>query len=115
MVKFLENKGIIVGSWEAANGISNGYLRRSAKDKTNIGINLIDNFLYKFPEVDVTWLITGEASGAQNDKKLTAATNEAAVWKRQAEVYRKAADSLARINLMNAQTIAELTGGEMVE
>ena len=112
MVKFLEDKGIIVGNWEAENGISNGYLRRSAKDKTNIGINLIDNFLSKFPEVDVTWLITGEAAGMQNDKKHTAATNpiEAAV--------KSLADTVAKLteaNVIANQTIAKLAGREVVK
>lgn len=115
MVKYIENQGIVVGIWEAENNISNGYLRRSAKNRTNVGIDLIDNFLSKFPEVDVTWLVTGKELREQIDEKLTAATNEAAVYKREAEKFRKAADALARVNLINAQTIAELTGSEVVE
>lgn len=69
MVKYLEDKGITIGKWEAENKISNGYLRRSAKEGTNIGFDLVENFLDKFPDVDLVWLITGEALSINTEKK----------------------------------------------
>lgn len=127
ILRILQERGIKPTPFEESQDISRGYLKRAADNGTGIGSEIVEKILLKFGDVDAYWLITGKEVDKNIEQKaenLTAATNsnEAAVlrkeiekYKDQAEKYRKAADALARVNLMNAQTIAELTGGEMVE
>lgn len=85
MIQIIESKGLVLTKfeekWREEGKISVGYLARAAKQKTNIGINLIDNFLQEFPDTDVQWLITGVLPRNEKPKKHTAATkdDEAAV------------------------------------
>lgn len=101
---------------------------RSVAKKANISNTLIGNFrkgtsmkldtmekiLKAYPELrrPIADILLGEIT-----EKHTAASlsKEAAEWRMLAEKHRKAADALARINLMNAQTIAELTGREVIK
>lgn len=84
---------------------------QTADDKF-IQLDTLDKIFNKHPELAER--IARHFSSYLKENN-TAATNEAAVYKREAEKFRKAADALARVNLINAQTIAELTGSEVVE
>lgn len=116
MVKFLENRDITVGKWEAENGISNGYLRRSAKNGVNIGLDLIENFLDKFPEVDIAWLIRGEELPSKQAQKGTAATNidEAAV-RAELKKMRNEIRVLKELTSTQAKALLHFTSVEAIE
>jgi hypothetical protein len=75
MVEIIEGAGMSVAKWEqdAAEKevkVSGGYLRKAAKNNTNIGIDLVDYFLEQFPDVNVEWLITGRGLRRNTDKKV---------------------------------------------
>lgn len=116
MVGILEKRGLTVGKWEAENKISNGYLRRSAKEGTNIGLDVIENFLDSFPEVDVNWLITGKELGINTDKKHTAATfsDEAAV-RAELRKMRNEIRVLKELTTTQAKALLHFTSVEAIE
>lgn len=84
------------------------------KFRSGTGMNLdtLEKIVNTFPEISVT---IGEVFLGKKDENNTAASKQAAIFKREAEKFRRAADALARVNLINAQTIAELTSGEVVK
>lgn len=117
MVKIIEESKISVASFEedgAKKGIkvSGGYLRKAAKNGTNIGIDLVDYFLDRYPEINPGWLLKGVGNIRMDEEKHTAATKpiEAAV--------KSLADSIAKLteaNFTANQTIAKLLSGEVVK
>lgn len=77
MVKVIEDTKNSVRSFEtkAANQgvkVSGGYLRKAAKNNTNIGIDIIDYFLDQFPDINPAWLL----KGIGNVKNHTSATKD---------------------------------------
>jgi hypothetical protein len=83
MIAFIKAKGHVLSHWEAeqhkaGKGFSVGYLAKAASKNITIGLNLVEEFLAVFPEVDAYWLITGKElrrNTEESAKKLTAATN----------------------------------------
>lgn len=106
--------GIVNSSreFEEKTGISHAMFGRYNEMTSFMSLDKLEQICSKFPDLKVR--IAGYLFG-DKDGKHTAATNEAAVFKKEAEKFRKAAEALARVNLLNAQTIAELTSGEVVE
>jgi len=49
-------------SLERELGIGNGYFGKMANKKGDVGCSIIEKMFYKFPEVSLKWLISGEGS-----------------------------------------------------
>jgi hypothetical protein len=95
-------------------------LRLVFKDKFPIKLEFLLEITKNIAEkedrkVNGHWLLTGEGQMFLDEKGTAATNNEAAAFKKEAEKFRRAAEALARVNLINAQTITELTGGEVIE
>jgi transcriptional regulator with XRE-family HTH domain len=114
IVDFLKEKGVSQRKFGADMDVSESALSTYNRMSSAMGIDLLDKIMSTYPDIKhriIAYL------GGNTDKNITAApfSEEAAVLRLEVEKYRKAADALARINLMNAQTIAELTSGEVVK
>lgn len=86
MVDVIEAKKASVASFEknastAGIKLSAGYLRKAAKNRINIGVDILEYFLGEFPDVEAEWLISGKGNQYKAKEKHTAATkmSEAAV------------------------------------
>lgn len=76
MIEVIEKNLVSVASFEkkaADSGlkVSGGYLRKAAKNQTNIGVDLIDYFLGVYQDVDAHWLLTGKKISGNTDKNNT--------------------------------------------
>lgn len=61
MLQMIKDKGFTRSSFEQEKlKISKGYLAQCVKDGTNIGVEIVGNFLLALPEVNPIWLIFGE-------------------------------------------------------
>lgn len=88
--------------WEEANDISRGYLQRAAERGINIGVDVVEKILLQYPDIDPYWLITGSRlTGNKGEKHTTAINTDEAAIRQEIEKYRRAAASLARVNLIN--------------
>lgn len=54
---FIRFKGIAVSTFESRCGLSNGYIKNS---KGNIGARKMEDILNAYPEINKSWLLTGE-------------------------------------------------------
>lgn len=55
-------------SLERELGIGNGYFGKMANKKGDVGCSIIEKLFYKFPEISLKWLISGQ--GNMFDKSL---------------------------------------------
>jgi hypothetical protein len=61
MLQTIKGKGFTVSKFEVEKlKISKGYLAQCAKDGTNIGVEIVGNFLLAFPEINPIWIIFGD-------------------------------------------------------
>lgn len=58
--KFIDFKGISIAEFERNIGMSNNSFRKSLNNGGNIGSDKLENILRKYPEINASWLITGE-------------------------------------------------------
>lgn len=68
IMAFIATQGISVREFEKRAGLANGYLRQLRKSPT---VEKLESIIAAFPEIDKTWLLTGEddAPAAPQDTK----------------------------------------------
>jgi hypothetical protein len=67
---FLEIKGLSYTKVEKRMGISNGYFGKMRNRNASVGSNVIEKIVYEFPELNPTWLITGEGLMLRENNKI---------------------------------------------
>ena len=60
--KFIDYKGISIAEFERNIGMSNNSFRKSLNNKGNIGSDKLENILKVYPEINASWLLTGEGT-----------------------------------------------------
>lgn len=78
MLQVIKDKGFTRSNFELYTlKISKGYLAQCVKDGTNIGVELVGNFLLAVPDVNPIWLILGEGEMLVNKKTPTISIEDA--------------------------------------
>ncbi len=67
--EFIDFKGISVRSFEKSTNFSNGAFASQFKNNRNIGSDKIENILHSFPEINPTWLLTGNGEMIKSEKE----------------------------------------------
>lgn len=67
--QFIELKQLRPRWVEQDCGLSNGYLAKQKKNKGSFGGIILQKIKSKFPELNMTWLVTGEGHMIITDKK----------------------------------------------
>ncbi len=62
ILKVIDFYGLTKSSLERELALSNGYLGKMASRNGDVGVKVIEKILYKFPDISLTWLITGEGN-----------------------------------------------------
>lgn len=58
--KYLKVKKIVTRQFELACGMSNGYFAKQVKAKGSIGSDFLERVAEAYPDLNITWLITGK-------------------------------------------------------
>ena len=72
-MEFVRYKGIPVSTFEQLCGLSNAYVKNISK---GVGADKLEKILNAFPELNRTWLLTGEGSMLRNNDNETYESNE---------------------------------------
>ncbi|WP_245896549.1 helix-turn-helix domain-containing protein [Flavobacterium sediminis] len=67
---YLEKKGISFYAIENALNAGRGSISKAVKEGKNIGSNTLENILNLYPDLNPTWLLTGEGSMLRDDDFL---------------------------------------------
>ena len=73
IMEFVRYKGIPVSTFEQMCGLSNAYVKNISK---GVGADKLEKILNAFPELNRTWLLTGEGSMLRNNDNETYESNE---------------------------------------
>ncbi|CAA0255081.1 S24 family peptidase [Tenacibaculum maritimum] len=68
--EFIDFKDIKVTSFERKIGASKGVLSRSIKNKTDIQSKWASKIVENYPQINATWLLTGEGSMLKDEKEV---------------------------------------------
>lgn len=68
--KFIDYKGISIAEFERNIGMSNNSFRKSLNNGGNIGSDKLENILKVYPEINASWLLTGEGTMLKDTKNL---------------------------------------------
>ncbi len=63
--RYLDHKGITVYSFERTCDVGNGYLGKQSKGKGSIGSDILEKIADNYPDLNLTWLITGRGKMLQ--------------------------------------------------
>ncbi len=58
--QFIDQEGISVSAFEKSVGFSNGAFASQLKNKKTIGVDKLENILNNFPQLNPSWILTGE-------------------------------------------------------
>lgn len=67
--EYLDSKGISVSAFEKSVGMSNASFGKCLKNGGAIGTDKLENILYKYSDIDLHWLLTGEGDMLNNNEK----------------------------------------------
>ncbi|HEX7845147.1 MAG TPA: hypothetical protein VF476_05045 [Chitinophagaceae bacterium] len=69
LLVYLEYKGLTIYSFEKACGLGNGYLGKQHKGKGAMGSEVLEKLAEQYPDINLTWLITGKGKMIQKTTK----------------------------------------------
>ncbi|HEX7905950.1 MAG TPA: hypothetical protein VF487_18890 [Chitinophagaceae bacterium] len=69
LLRYLEFKGLTVYSFEKACAVGNGYFGKQHKGKGAMGSDILERIAQQYPDLSLTWLITGRGSMLQKPPK----------------------------------------------
>lgn len=73
---YLEHKGLTVYAFEKACGVGNGYFGKQHKGKGAMGSEILERVAEQYPDLNLTWLITGRGPMLQKLPKGVKASDE---------------------------------------
>ena len=59
-MQFIQHAGLSARQFDLSIGAANGYTLRMKKNRASIGSDVIENIVRTYPQLNVSWLITGE-------------------------------------------------------
>ncbi len=83
---YLEHKQITAYLFEKTCGLSNGYLGKQLRGKGSVGSEILEKIGEQYPDLNLTWLITGKGKMIQSagkgrpDEKWSMAEEDAVVY-----------------------------------
>ena len=83
LILFIKEKGLSQGRFEKAVGLSNGFVNNISK---GIGAEKLQKILCVFPELNQSWLLTGDGDMLKNDSN-TSQPNKGAFYLRTIKYY----------------------------
>ena len=60
LMQFIQQAGLSARQFDISIGAANGYTLRMKKNRASIGSDVIENIVRTYPQLNVSWLITGE-------------------------------------------------------
>lgn len=60
LMQFIQHAGLSARQFDLSIGAANGYTLRMKKNRASIGSDVIENIVRTYPQLNVSWLITGE-------------------------------------------------------
>ena len=75
--EFIDYKRISLNSFDKSIGASNGYIGKQIKNKASMGSDIIEKIISMYPDLNLTWLITGHGNMILDEKNQDT-TNEPA-------------------------------------
>ncbi|MDR2938386.1 MAG: hypothetical protein LBU92_05560 [Prevotellaceae bacterium] len=76
--QYVDYKGISVRRFEQKVGMSNGSFASQLKNKKTIGVDRLENILKEYPELNPSWVLTGEGKMLKNSPFSTSEQGEMA-------------------------------------
>ncbi len=73
--EYIDFKGLKVSSVEKATGFSNGALASQLRNNKTIGVDKLENILNTYPDVNPTWLLTGQGEMLKSENNLPITKN----------------------------------------
>lgn len=68
---FIDSQGITIKAFERSIGMSNASFGKSLKNGGNIGSDKVENILQVYPQLNPSWLLTGEGSMILGEENAT--------------------------------------------
>jgi len=66
--QYLIHKGISISAFERSIGMSNASFGKSLKNNRSIGVDKLENILRIYPDINPTWILTGEGNMLREGK-----------------------------------------------
>lgn len=87
---FIDFKGIAVSAFEKSIGMSNASFGKSLRNGGAIGSDKLENILSVYPELSVTWLLTGEGEMLQSSPGVPQGASDATIDRLLAKITEQA-------------------------
>lgn len=87
--QYIDYKGITVSSLEREAGMSNGSFASQLKNNKTIGVDKLENILRVFPEINPTWLLTGEGAMLKSGENIFEEDKEQFLAASKEELYER--------------------------
>ncbi len=68
LMQFIQHAGLSARQFDLSIGAANGYTLRMKKNRASIGSDVIENIVRTYPQLNVSWLITGEGEMLKSSK-----------------------------------------------
>jgi hypothetical protein len=87
LIHYLDSKKITAYAFEKACGVANGYLGKQAKGKGSVGSDILEKISTQYPDLNLSWLITGKGKMIVPTSKSNDADDTASELKEGESVY----------------------------
>ncbi len=72
--QYIEYRGLSMNSFDSSIGTGNGYIGKQIKKKGSIGSDILEKIFSSYPELNPTWLLTGNGSMLLEENNTTTGT-----------------------------------------
>lgn len=75
IIKLVQHLGVSARQFDMSIGTANGYTLRMQKNNASVGSDVIERIKEVYPQVNLTWLITGKGAMFLEETKKVSKTN----------------------------------------